>query len=200
MKSLVRFSPLGILVCLAVSSSGCFCIGPGVSIPDEALDSAIRAELGKPFGCLSIADLLEVTELQASSLRIRSLEGLQFCTNLLIANLHDNEISSLDAIAGLGNLTYLDVSSNNVTNIEAVTGLFFLRTLVLDDNVIRDFSPLVDNVTTGGFPEGGIVVIGEETIQDAEGNFTASFLTAVDALTKAGVEVQITGPSSATAK
>ncbi|MBI2431708.1 MAG: leucine-rich repeat domain-containing protein [Candidatus Hydrogenedentes bacterium] len=186
------------LVACAVFLPGCPCPPNSIIMSDRALESAVRAALDMPFGCLTPADLLRVIELQASELAITQLDGLEFCENLITVNLSNNEIQSISEIAGLQNVTYLDLSNNQITNIEPLAGLFFLQTLILDGNDgIRDWSALEANVANGGFPEGGTVVVGAEAVEDEEGNLVPSFERAQTALVAAGVDVIITtaGPA-----
>jgi len=55
---------------------------PAPLIPDPGLEAAIRAELGKPTGALTKADLAKVRNLDASGCTIRSFEGIKHCTSL----------------------------------------------------------------------------------------------------------------------
>ena len=180
---------------ISAGLSGCPCLGPNTIIfADRALESAVRAELNQPFGCLQVNDLLQVVELQASELSIRTLNGIENCQNLLVVNLSNNEIRSLSPLASLSNITYLDLSNNNITNIEALSGLFFLQTLALDGNLnILDWSPLTANVANGGFPEGGTVTVSAEAVEDEQGNLLPGFQQVVTALNAAGVDVLIIG-------
>lgn len=185
-----------LVACIALGLTGCPCLGPAVTIPDGKLRTAIRLELRQPLGCITEDDLLDITELQLSGLGITDLEGLQFCTNLIFLQASDNNINSITQLTGLGlPLTFLDLSSNQITDITAVAGLHGLQNLNLDNNAILLWDALTANVSNGGFAEGGIVAVGEETIYDNDGNFTDSFQEAHDALLSNSVEVQILGES-----
>jgi len=188
-RTVAMRATLLLTACLLLN--GCICFWPGtVIIPDRGLDSAIRAELRMPFGCLTQADLLRVTELKASGLNIRSLEGLQFCSNLLTVDLSNNNIAGISPLTNLSNITYLDLSHNQISNIQALSGLFFLHTLNLEDNLrILDWSPLEANVSNGGFPEGGEVVVDEISALDVDGDPFPGFWQALQALNSAGVSV-----------
>jgi hypothetical protein len=180
---------------IAVVLSGCPCLGPNkIIFRDRALESAVRAELGQPFGCLNRQELLRVIELQAGQLAINSLEGLEYCENLLLANLSQNNIRSITPLAGLVNLTYLDLSHNEISNIEALSGLFYLQTLLLEGNLsIVDWTPLTANVANGGFPEGGTVTVSAAAVMDQDDNLLPGFQQAQTALNAAGVNVLIIG-------
>ena len=189
-KTLIRGRWLVALVaCSGLLASGCPCIGNRVMVPDPALQSAIRAELGLPFGCLSETELLALKELQASGLAIRSLEGLQFAENLVTLNVSNNSIQSVSPLSNLQQLTDLDLSTNEITFIEALQGLRFLETLFLQGNAIGDWSPLRVNAATGGFPVGGLVIVDKEATEDENGNLLPGFQQAQDALVARGVDV-----------
>lgn len=179
---------VGLLGCLAVVFAGCPCIGGPIIIRDPALESAIRASLGQPFGCLTKNDLLRVTEIQAANLNIRVLDGLENCTNLTILNLKDNQIQSITPLLTLFNLTFLDLGFNRITNIEPLAGLFFLDQLYLDGNDIFDLSALVANAVNGGLGDGDTLVL-PDSILDGEGNVQDIFADDVSTLQQAGVQV-----------
>lgn len=154
---------VGLGLVLAVLT-GC----PGsVIIPDQALDSAIRAELRKPFGFLTEADLLAVQTLDARELNIRDLSGIEHCLNLQWLDLRSNGISNLKPLEQLGRpaspfdspLVYLNLNSNLVSDITPLIGLMNLQTLMLFDNQIADIQALVTNAQYGGLGEGDVVVL-----------------------------------------
>ena len=67
---------VGLLAALAPLLVGC----PAVDVvifKDEALERAVRAELGQPFGFLTRADMLRLQTLEASAMGIRDLTGLE---------------------------------------------------------------------------------------------------------------------------
>lgn len=186
-RRLMTMTLAGVACGLMLSLSGCPCIGGPFLIRDRALESAIRAELGKPFGCITQTELLTVTELQAANLNIRDLEGIQYLGNLLILNLQGNAIQSITPLQDLRNLTFLDLGYNRVGNIQALAGLFFLEDLYLDGNPILNLSPLVANVNNGGMANA--VVVLPDTILDGAGDPLPVFLDDIQALQNAGVEV-----------
>jgi hypothetical protein len=178
-----------LLLCAGILGAGCPCIGNRVVVPDPALQSAIRAELGLPFGCLSESDLLDLTELNANDLNIRNLEGLQFAENLVTLDLSNNDFQSISPLSNLQQLTHLDLSFNRISFIEALQGLRFLETLFLQGNPVGDWAPLRVNAATGGFPVGGLVVVSRDSVEDDNGNLLPGFQQARDALVERGVEV-----------
>lgn len=141
---------------------------PGtVFIPDQALDSALRAELRKPFGLLTEGDLLKVQVLEARGLNIRDLSGIEYCLNLQWLDLRDNKIANLKPLEQLGRplspfdspLTFLDLNNNDIIDIAPLVGLMNLQSLMLFGNPIPDIQALVTNAQFGGLGEGDTVVL-----------------------------------------
>jgi hypothetical protein len=159
----VYFKFVGVGLVLA-ALAGC----PGtVFIPDRALESAIRAELHKPFGMLTEADLLDVQALDAGQLNIRDLSGIEYCLNLQWLDLRDNLISNLKPLEQLGRpespfdspLVYLNLNNNRIEDITPLVGLMNLNHLLLFGNELMDIGPLVTNAQYGGLGEGDTVVL-----------------------------------------
>jgi hypothetical protein len=189
--TLARFGRFMVLaVLLTAGLSAC---SPIVFIPDTALESVIRAELGKPLSLfLTKADLEKVTNLTAPGMNISNLEGLQYCVNLRKANLSDNLIPRIDALAGLTKLTYLHLGGNKISDIEALSGMLFLEYLNLagEENAIVDWGYLQDNVVNGGLGPGTVVVVPALFTLDSEGNPLPGFASAYNAMLDAGVIVE----------
>jgi hypothetical protein len=145
-----------------------------VFIPDQALESALRANIGKPFGFLTENDLLGVVSLDARNLKIRSIEGIQYCLNLAWLDLDTNAISDITPLAQLGRrenpfdspLTYLNLDGNQISDIGPLTGLLNLQGLSLFGNQVADIGPLVANALNGGLGEGDYVVLDASTLND----------------------------------
>lgn len=191
-QSVRRIILPGMLAGLCLALSGCPFVGGGPAfIRDAALDSAIRAELGKPLGILSQADLLDVTEINAAGLNIQTLDGIEGCRNLTTLDLRDNNVRSITPLENLVNLRVLDLGNNNVAEITALSGLFLLEQLTLSgpNMDIVDWSPLAANATNGGLGAGDIVVLPVTTTLDSEGQvldyWEQHYLTLLDL----GVEV-----------
>jgi len=185
-----RFAALGLLL---LTLAGCPCL-PGtdfVYFPDKGLESAVRAAINKPFGCLSTADLAGVRTVNASGLGVRVLEGIEKCRNLTDLDLSDNSIKSIAELSALENLVYLDLARNNITRIDALTGLFFLRYLDVsgEDNDIRDFSPLATNAINGGIGDGTTVTVSSEWTVQTGGELFSDFADDYAILINAGVTV-----------
>ena len=117
---------------------------------DIALATAIRKELNitdrnQP---ITIQDMEALTSLEARSLGISSLKGLEHATNLTLLDLRYNRIWDLSPLRGLTNLTKLRLAGNAISDISALSGLTNLTNLMLGNNlpgggnVILDISPL----------------------------------------------------------
>jgi hypothetical protein len=184
-----------LLLCSAAVFMG-GCPSNYVFFEDKALESVVRAELNKYFGPLTKDELLEITELNASGYGITDLSGLEYCTSMLTLNLSDNAIESISALSNMVNLTWLSLSNNKIVNINPVANLLFLNYLDLfgEDNDIRQWKPLTDNVEAGGMGEGDVVTVGTEWTIDSDGTIYPDFQAVYDILDEAGVTVIFAQP------
>ena len=190
-----RAQCLVLLVSVLVSVVGCPRL---VFIRDDALEKAIRAEIGKPLGFLTEADLAEVVELDARSLGIRDISGIEYCKNLAWLDLDTNQISNLRPLEQLGRpespfespLVYLNLDSNVVTDIIPLAGLLNLKQLSLFNNQVSDIGPLVTNVEAGGALES--VILDSRTLSEEAINVDIPILVSY------GVEVTGAVPQKST--
>ena len=99
---LARILKLGILAGAALQLS--FPPAFAVVFPDKNLEAALRAlvfeKRDKPDE-LTDDDLRKISTLEAKGRKIQNLAGLEKCTNLLLLDLSNNEISDLTPIKGL---------------------------------------------------------------------------------------------------
>ncbi|NLV46239.1 MAG: leucine-rich repeat domain-containing protein [Candidatus Hydrogenedentes bacterium] len=187
------------MVLAVVLTAGLTACSPIVFIPDQALESVLRADLGKPLSLfLTKADLAKVDDLDAAAYNIDSLEGLQYCVNLRKLNLSNNQVHSIDPLAGLTKLTYLHLGNNYITDIEALAGMLALDYLNLggENNAIVDWGYLQDNVLNGGLNAGSVVVVPDTYTRDSEGNALPGFSSAYNAMLDAGVIVEFVSGSA----
>lgn len=193
MKQTVRRLLLpGVLAGVGLAMSGCPVTGGGAAFfADKALESAVRAELGKPLGFLSQADLLDVTEVDASGLNVQTLDGIEGCRNLTVLDLRNNQVRSITPLENLVNLRVLDLGDNNVAQITALSGLFLLEELNLSGPAMEiiDWSPLSANATNGGLGAGDVVVLPTATTLDGEGNVLDYWQGDFQTLVNLGVNV-----------
>ena len=108
---------------------GCICslIAVGIAsaqeewMPDSNLRQAVRDELGLPNEIpLQPAEMLRLTELEASSRQITDLTGLEHAIHL----------------------TYLGIARNAIQALTPLSGLIRLESIVGFDNEISDLTPL----------------------------------------------------------
>lgn len=115
-----------------------------VQFPDSGLEERIREAIDKPTGDILDTDLLHLTYLNARESGIRSLTGLEYCTNLTYLNLYWNNIRDLQPLAGLTKLDSCHLSRNEIgdEDLAALVGLARLNMLDLSINQIKDISVL----------------------------------------------------------
>ena len=111
-----------------------------VVFTDANLKAAVEAELGilNP----TAADMLGLTILDANSLDITDLTGLQTAMHLETLYLSSNNIRNLLPLSPLTTLTDLRLSGNHIRDISFLFGLVKLRVLHLEDNQISNHFPL----------------------------------------------------------
>ncbi len=126
-----------------------FTISTEVSIPDPGLNAAIREALNKATGPLTEQDLLSLTNLDASSRNIASLEGLEVARELTTLRLMDNQLTSFNYPSNLTQLAYLDLGGNAITDVFFPDGLTNLTMLSLQANRLTGFvvPPGMTNLT-----------------------------------------------------
>jgi len=135
-----------------------------VSIPDKALEAIVRRTINKPTGDIYTGDGKNLTGIFDNGEGVKSLEGLQYFSNLKsiqlsqtsvtdlkplekmtqleMLDLYKSNISDISILNGLKNLKSLNLMDNNITDITALSGLVNLETLLLDNNQIRDLKPI----------------------------------------------------------
>ena len=129
------------------------CMNP-VEIPDEALREAIRGELGLAEGAeITCEDLTKLTELSESSPSfddepfVRSLEGLQFATNLESLDIEYGGGIDLSPLQGLTSLTQLSFFETRISDISPLQDLTGLTKLSITSSLVKDIGPL-QNLTS----------------------------------------------------
>lgn len=113
-----------------------------VNIPDPGLEAAIRDALSKPAGDITDTDLAGLIFLPAGGRGITDLTGLEYCVNMLGAELYDNSITDLGPLAGLTRLERLYLSENNISDLGPLAGLTSLWRVALHTNNISNLGPL----------------------------------------------------------
>ncbi len=122
------------------------------AVYDEALEAAIKAELGieDDPNRIALPDWLRLTSLDASGLGVKTVDMLDCARNLEVLILSNNNIEDISGLAKLTRLQVLDLNDNLISDandnviedISAVAGLLNLTELWLEGNDIEDLSPL----------------------------------------------------------
>jgi len=137
-----------------------------VTFSDINFELAIRESLNKPSGDITKSDMLTITYLEGWSKGIISIDGIEYCENLEVINLWDNQISDIrplvdlpkltglslpknqisdiSPLGDLPQLTYLNLLNNQITNISVLADLINLEVFDLSNNQIYDISALTD--------------------------------------------------------
>lgn len=113
-------------------------------IYDANIETAIRTELGKLTGDLTMEDLQNITELNLEKKDISDLQGVQYLTNLKKLYLRENNIKFIDPLKNLIDLEVLALNNNNIENIKPLRYLKNLVELDLQGNKVTDISPLME--------------------------------------------------------
>ena len=144
MQRIVLLSIVCVLLTV-LSLPGCRSSGNTiVTFPDPNLETAIREALNKPSGSIYASELAVLASLSTHTFNrgIKSLSGLQYCTNLTDLYLGSNQISDVSPLANLTKLTELELFGNQIGDISALANLVNLTDLQLWANQISDVSPL----------------------------------------------------------
>ncbi|MCP4132946.1 MAG: hypothetical protein GY754_18420 [bacterium] len=117
-------------------------------VPDGSLRKAIEQETGKKSEEITTGDLERIRHLYAVSFypKIKNLEGLQYCTNLLSLNVSRNEIEDIRVIGSLSHLRYLNLSHNNINNPAGIERLVNLEKLNIGCNYQLQNITLLQNL------------------------------------------------------
>jgi len=106
-----------------------------VEFPDANLDLAIRANLGVSSLAELTCGMVEgITNLNAASRGIVSIEGIENLTGLTILQLRANEITDIGPLRGLIGLASLNLAANSIQDVEALRGLTQLTFLAINEN------------------------------------------------------------------
>ena len=111
-----------------------------VIFADPNLEIAVEIALGVTDP--TSGDMLSLYSLDAMSLGITSLQGLEYATNLRTLDLRLNRIADISELSGLINLTWLGLYGNQISDLSSLSGLTLTETLDLGNNQISDISAL----------------------------------------------------------
>ena len=122
-----------------------------VNIPDANLRKAINEALNKaPNARVTATEMATLRELQAGSMDIRNLTGLEAAVNLEDLRLGNNVISNISPLTGLIKLRHVELEENAITDLSPLEDLINLEHLRLAHNVITDLSPLAGLINLRG--------------------------------------------------
>ena len=126
-------------------------IAQTVNIPDTNLRAAIAEALGKaPNARITVDEMATLRELNALSMDIRNLAGLEAAVNLQGLGLNNNIISDISPLTGLIKLRDIGLEENAITDLSPLAGLINVEHLHLAHNVITDLSPLAGLINLRG--------------------------------------------------
>ena len=144
----MKNSPLIYLLALA-----CFChVSCGndttspdltpIHLEDPSLERCVRQALGTLEAPILPRDATVLSTLECNNLEIKSLDGLEYFTNLKDLALWENDIHDLTPLESLTALVYLQLGSNQIDSVLPLHKLTNLQRLGLYGNRIQTVSPL----------------------------------------------------------
>jgi hypothetical protein len=113
---------------------------PPFSFTDPVVETAVRAAAKIPTGPLSAANLLAVTEVDATG--ASSLGGVECLVNLQIANFTSGTIHDISAFSGLKSLYYVVLTSNQVSDLSPLTDHPKMKKIRAQGNQVADIDGL----------------------------------------------------------
>ncbi|MBC1935390.1 hypothetical protein HCA69_03365 [Listeria grandensis] len=116
---------------------------PASIVPDSALQAYIKKELnlGKEEQ-ITTDNIKKLTKIDLEGKQVKSMEGLQFATNVESINLNGNQIESIPPLKNLTKLTFLSLENNQVKNVSGLSECQSLSLAFLKNNQIKDIKPL----------------------------------------------------------
>ena len=155
-----------------------------VSIPDTALATAVREALDLAADApIPPDDLAALTTLDASSLGITQLTGIEAAAGLTRLTLKDNQIQSVYPLRTLTRLQTLNLRDNQITDVWPLIGLRSLRTLDITNNPLENAGLLailkqnrtrITGVTVPNavvFRDKALEAVVRETVRSIQDNF-----------------------------
>ncbi|MBP7933149.1 MAG: hypothetical protein KA354_00760 [Phycisphaerae bacterium] len=136
-------NPITVTVRLHAKGNGDLILWEKPEAMDPCLAGAIRRQLGLADDAeLTSADLGRVTYLEAMNVGIRTLAGIQGCTNLKTLNLLSNEVEDLSPLAELTMLENLYMVDNKIRSVAPLAPMTSLKSLDVMHNFIGSISSL----------------------------------------------------------
>jgi Leucine-rich repeat (LRR) protein len=113
-----------------------------VEFADPKLDNVIRHAIGVPSDPIHRSDLLALQLVDANSLDIADLGGMQYCINVRDIFMTGNLVSDIAPLAGLVEMGHLQMANNNISDIDPLAKLVNLEQLILGGNPVSDISAM----------------------------------------------------------
>ncbi len=113
-----------------------------VRFVDPNLENVVETALGVMDPTPS--DMLSLYRLEAMSLGISDITGLEYATNLNTLDLRFNQITDISPLSGLTNLWWLGIYSNRISDLSPLTNLTGLQSLDPGNNQVSDISALAN--------------------------------------------------------
>ena len=111
-----------------------------VIFADPNFESAVETALGVTDP--TPTDMLNLYQLDAISLGITDITGIEYATNLATLNVHRNEIKDISALSGLTQLWWLGIYGNQITDLSPLAALTNLTHVDPGKNQVTDISAL----------------------------------------------------------
>ncbi len=127
-------------------------------IANTIIEKAIRAELKKPTGKLTEADLIKIKHLNLRGKELTDLSSLTGLSELEGLSLGNNKIKDLSVLKHLEKLKELRLGGNRLNDINTLPELDQLDALFLENNTISDLRPILrlknlTNLSVGGYDQ-----------------------------------------------
>lgn len=114
-----------------------------VSFQDEQLEQAIKQILKKDENAVvTQKDMEPLTLVDLSNRGIKSIQGMQYASNLTQLDLSNNEIDDITPLKPLTKIRELDISNNQIKNLDPLKKMLNLTSLNLNSNLVYDLEPL----------------------------------------------------------
>ncbi|WFB55711.1 leucine-rich repeat protein [Paenibacillus sp. BR1-192] len=108
-----------------------------VSFQDEQLEQAIKQILKKDENAaVTQKDMQSLTLVDLSRRGIKSIQGLQYASNLKYVDLSDNEIDDITPLKSLTKIRELDIADNQIASIQDLSAMTDLEMLIVSQNQI----------------------------------------------------------------
>jgi internalin A len=120
-------------------------VNPAITFVDPALEAAVRAEVfakRRNQEPLTIDDVKNISRVVGPDKAIKSLVGLEHCTDLMLIDLGNNEITDLTPIANLKKLQSVSLAHNKIVDLKPLENLTAMQLLDVSDNEVSDLAPL----------------------------------------------------------